>query len=148
MTSNNNSSLLKLRAEDQQDLKVISACLQDAILPASAMSYHPDEKMFAILANRFMWEQDAEQHEGQEMFKRVHTGVYFSQVKEVKYLNIDQTNTIDFMNLLAISGDKEGEIDLIFSNERQICLYVDKIMCYLKDLHEPWHTPQKPSHAA
>jgi hypothetical protein len=47
---------LKLRAEDDEDLGVISACLQDALIPLSDMEFLAAEMRFAFVANRFRWE--------------------------------------------------------------------------------------------
>jgi hypothetical protein len=139
-------SLLRLRAEDSHDLKIMSCCLQDAFLPATAIHYSSEDKIFALLVNRFMWEQEPEIHDGHLLYKRVHSGLYFSHVSHVRHWNIDQQNATDLLNLLAIHGDKDGEIHLLFSGEKQICLHVEKLLCHLKDLHEPWYTPQKPAH--
>jgi len=47
---------LRLLARDEEDLAVISAILQDALIPVSEMAYLPDERRFALVANRFRWE--------------------------------------------------------------------------------------------
>lgn len=48
--------LLKLRAEDEEDLAVISACLQDALVPLTNIAWLKDEQRFVLVANRFRWE--------------------------------------------------------------------------------------------
>ena len=47
---------LKLRAEDEEDLAVVSTILQDALVPVAEMAYLPEEKRFVLVANRFKWE--------------------------------------------------------------------------------------------
>ena len=47
---------LRLRAEDSDDLAVISACLQDSLVPVRDLAYLPDEGRFMLVANRFRWE--------------------------------------------------------------------------------------------
>ncbi|HZU89593.1 MAG TPA: DUF2948 family protein [Stellaceae bacterium] len=47
---------LRLRAEDTDDLAVISACLQDALVPVGDIAYMPEEQSFVFVANRFRWE--------------------------------------------------------------------------------------------
>ena len=141
-----NNAKLKIKGEDLHDLKIISACMQDAIFPATAMSYHADEKLFVILANRFMWEKEPIEHQESLMYHRVHSGLYFCHVEQIHHWNIDQLDATDPLNLLAIHSDHPQEIHLVFSNQKQIRLKIEKIKCYLKDLHEPWHTPQKPAH--
>ena len=50
------SGPLKLRAMDDEDLGVVSAFLQDAIVPLAEMEFVPGEKRFALVASRFRWE--------------------------------------------------------------------------------------------
>lgn len=52
--------LLKLTAFDNEDLAVVSAAMQDAIVKTGEMTYLPGEKRFAMVANRFAWEVNAE----------------------------------------------------------------------------------------
>ena len=62
---------LALMAEDEQDLRILSALLQDAILPASEMSYDPRGRTLALLLNRFRWE-DADQAAAEGRFVHVY----------------------------------------------------------------------------
>ena len=52
---------LKLRARDPEDLGIISACLQDALVPLADMVFQRTEKRFVLVANRFMWERVPEE---------------------------------------------------------------------------------------
>lgn len=138
---------LKLKALNYKDLRVIASCLQDAILFPSLMHYHVNENVFVVLANRFCWEKDPVVHEGQKLHHRVHSGVYFSHVKRVRMNGIHPVNNQhDPHALLTVHGDVDGEIHLLFSGGKAICLHVEKVTCHLKDLHEPWWTHQKPEH--
>ena len=47
---------LQLRAEDEEDLAVISSCLQDALVPLSDMQYDRAARRFVLAVNRFRWE--------------------------------------------------------------------------------------------
>ena len=51
--------MLKLRAHDQEDLQVIAAHLQDAIVPVSEMLFLPHAQRFILVANRFRWREAA-----------------------------------------------------------------------------------------
>ena len=48
---------LALRAEDEADLKILSALVQDAILPASEIIHDPRARRLALLVNRFRWKK-------------------------------------------------------------------------------------------
>jgi hypothetical protein len=137
---------LRLKAEDPKDLKVISALLQDAIIHTGGMQYSPDAHLFTVLANRFVWEAEPEEVEGEKLHKRTHSGVHFSNVTRVRHSGIDRSQPDQLHNLLAVHGDKDGEIHLIFSDGEQVCLHVDQILAHLTDLHENWWTHQKPEH--
>ena len=52
------ASALKLRAEDGEDIAVLSAVLQDALVAVGEMAWLPDEHRFVLVANRFRWEPD------------------------------------------------------------------------------------------
>ena len=52
-------SQLKLRAEDAEDLTVVSACLQDALVPVGDLTYLAHEQAFVGVFNRYRWETDA-----------------------------------------------------------------------------------------
>ena len=74
---------LALMAEDEQDLRILSALLQDAVLPASEMSWDPRGRSLALLMNRFRWE-DAEQAaaEGRD-YERVRSVLLIRDVMRV-----------------------------------------------------------------
>ncbi|MBL4720188.1 MAG: DUF2948 family protein [Alphaproteobacteria bacterium] len=137
---------IKLRARDAEDLAVVSAMLQDAILPLGDMTYDPDEKSFILALNRFRWEQDQQnaQHE------RVHTGVRFDLVERVRYSGIDMKNRGVFLNILSIDHQLLSEnldnILIYFSGGGCICLEIDAISCLLSDFGAPWPTQWRPHH--
>ena len=54
---------LKLRARDPEDLRVLSACLQDALVPLADIAYLKPEQRFVLVVNRFMWESAPEEAE-------------------------------------------------------------------------------------
>jgi len=67
----NSDNRLKLRAEDDEDLAVVSAFLQDALLPVAEMVYLPAEQRFVLVANRFMWERPPVATGGRSQFNRL-----------------------------------------------------------------------------
>jgi hypothetical protein len=137
---------LKLRAEDFHDLSIISACFQDAVLPASAMEYVSEDKRFTLVANRFMWEEGPLDHEEGTLYKRIHSGLHFSHVHKVRHKGISFHNPTKIHNLLALKGDENGDVHLIFSDGGHIHLQMEKLLCHCHDIHEPWYTHVKPGH--
>ena len=138
---------LKLRAADADDLAVISACLQDAVIAVKEMAFLADEHRFVLVANRFRWEraQDDRPVEGTRIYERVHCGVCFDGVTGVRRLGLDRRRKGQILSLLAIKPEG-GHIDLVFSAGVAIRLEVDRILCHLQDLDEPWPTQWRPAH--
>lgn len=131
---------LRLRAEDLGDLTVIAAALQDALVPAGDIAWLRDEGSFVMAVNRFRWEADGDRHE------RIHAGLRFDAVKNVQYRNIDHGDRGSFLELLTVASD-EGRVVLHFAGGAAIRLEVEKLICVLADLDEPWPTAWKPKHA-
>lgn len=135
---------LKLRAEDEADLQVMGACLQDALVPVADMIWLRDERRFALVVNRFMWEVPPERDEG-EVHNRVHGILSIGQVKTVVVRDIEQRERDRILALLALRTD-DGTINLEFAGGGTIRLEVDRIECYLEDVGSPWPTRWRPSH--
>ncbi|MBT5048846.1 MAG: DUF2948 family protein [Rhodospirillaceae bacterium] len=140
-------SLLKLLASDKQDLGVLSACLQDAVIAIREMTFLPGEKRFVFVANRFRWEDSdrSEPAEGTAIYERVHCGICFDGVTTVRQQGLVQQRKGQIVSLLAIESD-DGAIELLFSAGIVIRLEVDEILCHLQDLDEPWPTQWRPTH--
>ena len=137
---------LKIIAEDHEDLQVIAACLQDALIPLSGMEYDAKKGQFHMVVNRFCWECNPESIEGQSYYARVAAGLAFHHVKDVKKKSLDLQNENEIVNLLTIHNANDGCIHLVFSGGSEIKLKVDKLCCHLKDMDEPYPTSHKPAH--
>ncbi len=79
---------LKLIAKTEEDLKVVSAHLQDSILRVSDAVNLKKNKIFLIQLNRFMWE-DVEKGVFRQN-KRIRTVLKFDNVVSVRGKNITQ----------------------------------------------------------
>jgi hypothetical protein len=130
---------LRLRAEDEEDLAVISAVVQDALLPVADMTYLPDERRFAMVVNRFRWEGGGS---GQE---RILTGLCFSEVDAVKMSGFSKRETDRILEVLAIRAG-EGCVLIEFSGGARLRLEVSRLLCHVEDIGEPWPTQWRPSH--
>jgi hypothetical protein len=139
---------LRVRAEDLEDLTVVAAYLQDAIVPVSEMSFEAAENRFVLVAGRFRWEiaPDGKVAEGQDTpFERVHTGIRFEKVRKVRTRGIDRRDPGQMLNLLSLAY-ADGTVDLVFAGESTIRLDVDSLSCHVEDLGTPWPTVFRPSH--
>jgi Protein of unknown function (DUF2948) len=143
---------LKLRAEDADDLAVLSACLQDALVPVRDLAYVPDQKIFVFVANRFRWESGSRPVPGEGERQRILCAVTFRAVAGVSYRGFRRSDEDRILALLAIRPDAETTsgvaLLLEFSGHAAIRLEVARIQCRAKDLGEPWPTPWHPRHDA
>ena len=139
---------LKLISKTEEDLKVISAHLQDAIVSISDIANLKKNRIFLIQLNRFMWE-DVEQGVFRKN-KRIRTILKFDHVTKVASKNIDFNKKSEFLDFLAIESremaDKTIEMNLIFSGDSIIKVVTEVIEVTLDDQGEPWETKSKPKH--
>ena len=143
-----NTKNLKLIAKTDEDLRVISAHLQDSIVSTSNIANLKKNKLLLIQLNRFMWE-DVEKGVFRKN-KRIRTILKFENVLEVNSKNIDQKNKDQFLDFLAIECkqtlDKHFEMKLIFSGDSAVKVLAEVIEVTLDDQGEPWDTKNKPKH--
>jgi len=136
---------LKLRAEDAEDLALISACLQDALVAVRDLSYAPELLIFLFVANRFRWENGLGPAPGEAPFERVLCGITFSEVAVASYSGFSRNDNGRILSLLAIRPE-DGLVHLEFSGGAAIRLEVARILCHASDLGDPWPTPWRPRH--
>ena len=137
---------LQLRANDAEDLAVISACLQDALIPLADMAFVPEERRFLLVASRFRWEIVGEQTQAAASIERVHCGVCFEHVVTVRTRGIDRrAHGGRTLELLTVSLE-ENAIRLIFAGRAEVRLELDGVLCHLRDFGEPWPAFRQPTH--
>ena len=137
---------LKLNATSEEDLKIISAHLQDSITQVQNIAHLKKNRIFLIQFNRFMWE-DIEKGVFRKN-KRVLSILKFENVINVSSRNLNQKNIDRFLDFLAIEtkflSDKNYEIKLNFAGSILIKLNSEVIECFLEDISDPWETKNKP----
>lgn len=137
---------LKLRAVDDEDMKILSSCLQDALVPVGDMAYFPDDGRFVLVANRFCWEQPPETLDpGHEFFERIHCALSIDGVKKIRRRGIPRRNPARMLELLSLVV-KDGVVELVFAGGAEIRLEVDLLSCQIEDFGEPWPTRWRPHH--
>ena len=136
---------LKLSAADPEDIAVLSALLQDSVVPISEMIFLAAEGRFAVVANRFRWEDTEEEKVAGRIYERVRCGLAFDRVTAVRRRNFDPSRRSQVFELLALSATAEY-VDLIFAGGATIRLEVEQILCHAEDFGEPWPTQWRPEH--
>lgn len=138
---------LALIAADEDDLKTVSALLQDAIVKIGDTAYLPDQRRFAFVANRYVWETAKPSlfHQGQ----RVRTGVHVDDVRSVRAraVRMDAKDAvIDILSAEYEGGENGGTITLNLAGGGAIALEVEAINVTVRDLSEPWRASRRPDH--
>jgi hypothetical protein len=139
---------LKLLATSDEDLRVIAAHLQDAIISIKDIANLKKNRIFLIQLNRFMWE-DVEKGVFRKN-KRIRTIVKFDNVISVSSKKINIKEEKKFLDFLTIESnllpDKSYEIKLIFSGDGVIKIKAEVIDVTLDDQGSPWESKMQPKH--
>ena len=139
---------LKLIARTEEDLRIISAHLQDSIVSIENIASLKKNRIFLMQLNRFMWE-DVEKGVFRKN-KRIRTVIKFENILKVASKNVDQNKNDRFLDFLAIETikmpDKNYEMNLIFSGDIVLKLIAEAIEVTLDDQGSPWESKNKPEH--
>ena len=148
---------IKLKAETKEDLKVISALLQDAAFKVGDMAYLSKNMRFAFVANRFRWEKESLNNKSskdkkshrKKTHQRIRSGLRFEGVLNAAFQNLPTQEKIHVLSLLSLEVAKEKGnfvITLVFSNSISIRLQCEVLEVYLEDITGAWQTRKIPTH--
>ena len=139
---------LKLIAKTEEDLRVVSAHLQDSIVSVGDIANLKKNNIFLIQLNRFMWE-DVEKGVFRKN-KRIRTVLKFENVLSAVSRNINQIKKDKFLDFLAIetnvTPDNNYEMKVIFAGDSILRVISEVIEVTLDDQGEAWDTKNKPKH--
>jgi hypothetical protein len=162
----------RVRAESLDDLEILSAMLQDAIVPISEISWQRSDQRFVLMAQRFRWEngprggqidqgpdalgdaktrdEEARDEEAGEpapsdWFERVTCALRFENVTAVRANGIDLANRGQMLELLSLHVN-DGGLDLAFAGGKTIRIMISSLSCHAEDIGEPWPTTLRPTH--
>ena len=139
---------LKLLGKNQEDLKIISAYLQDSILIVKDIVFLKKNRTFVMIVNRFMWEDIEKGVFWQN--KRIRCAVKFEEVIKVESKNINQKNKNKPLECLALKCSSIiGEvykIKVFFAGDSIITIISEVIEVALHDLGKPWNVKHIPIH--
>lgn len=139
---------LKLKANDENDLKVFAAYLQDALIVPGDIKYLEKNKSLICIFNRFMWE-DAEKGIFRDN-KRIRSALKLNDVTAVKSKNINPKESRKVLEFLTINSakkiDENIDINLLFSDNITISVKAETINATLEDFSDSWTTKIKPVH--
>lgn len=136
---------LHLVARDAGDLAVLSALVQDAVFPVGEMRWQKGRRRFALLINRFRWEdRDAAERAGRR-FERVQSLLVVDEVLSVRTQGLDRRERDLVLSLLSITfepgEDGTGRVLLTLAGDGALALQVEALEVTLKDVTRPYLAP-------
>lgn len=143
---------VRLRAESVSDVEVISALLQDAIIPGEDMTYDRTGRRFVMVANRFCWDRrplaGVTSETGAPIYERRLCGVRIEGVNAVEAAGMPVTRRGALFNLLAITvaDAADARVEILFSDGVSLRLAVDGISILAEDLDDGRPTSVMPAH--
>lgn len=148
------ASGLRLMAHDADDLHVIAAATQDAIVRPSQIRFEPKARRFIAPLVRFRWEVAHGGDWRRPTFERVRAALQFDGVLAARYRGVPITDAQALRPLLTIAFDPEpgepdgpgGRVRLVFGGGGEAALDVECVDALLMDVSPPWRTRRRPSH--
>ncbi|SFC86127.1 DUF2948 family protein [Tropicimonas isoalkanivorans] len=132
-------------ATDADDLHVISAMVQDAVLPITEMTWDRPRRRFALLLNRFRWEDRAAAEQRGRPYERVQSLLLIDDVTKVASQGIDRSDKDTILSILTISfapgEDGTGRVELVLAGDGAIALDVECLNVTLRDVTRPYLAP-------
>jgi hypothetical protein len=139
--------LLKLVALDGDDVEVVSAHLQDAVVKVADIHWRPNERRVVMALNRFDW---GSANGDVPKFHRCRAALRFERVLACRCRNMNATGKAETLNLLAVSFEESdspaGVVMLTFSGGAALRLEVECLEAELVDLGPVWSTEACPAH--
>ena len=136
---------LRLRAEDAEDLQVISALTQDAIFPITEMKWEASRRRFSLLINRFRWEDKALAELRGRAVERVQAVLVFDDVMKVSSQGVERAESDMVLSLLAVEfeagEDGTGRVILTLAGDGALALDVEAVSVTLQDVTRPYIAP-------
>ncbi|MEM6277056.1 MAG: DUF2948 family protein [Pseudomonadota bacterium] len=138
---------LRLMAFEAPDLEVISSLCQDAVFPATEMSWRPKERRFAVLINRFRWEDADAAERRSRAFERVQAVLTVEGGLRVRSQGIDRKDPEVILSLLSVTFVPEdegaGKLQLTLAGDGLIEVDVEALEVTLRDVTRPYAAPSR-----
>ena len=136
---------LRLKALDAEDLQVIAALAQDAVFPASEMRWDKKSRRFAILLNRFRWEDAPNADRRGRSYERVQSVLMIEDVMAVKSQGVSKSDPDMVFSLLSLAfeagEDGTGQIVITLAGDGAIAVDVEALEVVLRDVTRPYVAP-------
>lgn len=138
---------LRLRALEAEDLVVLSALVQDAVFPVSEMTWTRRDRRFALLLNRFRWEDAAKAEARGRAYERVQSVLCIEDVTAVRSQGFSREDPDLVLSLLAVAfepgEDGMGRVVLTLAGDGAIAVEVEALEVVLRDVTRPYAAPSR-----
>lgn len=136
---------LNLGAMDVEDLKVLSALVQDAVFPISEMSWRPKTRQLAFLVNRLRWEDVAMAGARKRPVERVQSLIVIDHVDGVSSQGVDRSDKDIILSVLSLTfepgEDADGHVVLTLAGDGALRAQVEALEVNLRDVTRPYLAP-------
>lgn len=136
---------LRLKALEPDDVPVIAALVQDAVFPVTEMVWDRRSRRFALLINRFRWEDKAAAERRGRGFERVQSVLAIEDVQGVQSQGIDRSDGDTVLSLLTLAfapgSDGGGRLEIMLAGDGAIAIDVEALEITLRDVTRPYSAP-------
>lgn len=136
---------LRLIAQDAEDLKIIAALVQDAVLPVTELKFDAKRRRFALLLNRFRWEDRTEAEQVGRAYERVRSMLVVEDVRKVQSFGFDRADKDLVLSVLSMAfepgQDGTGRVIVTLAGDGAIALDVEALDIRLDDVTRPYRAP-------
>lgn len=130
---------------DPEDLQVVSAMVQDAVFPLTEMTWDRARRRFAILLNRFRWEDRAAAEKRGRPYERVQSLLIVEDVQRVASQGLDRSDGDTILSLMSIgfepAEDGAGRLVLTLAGDGALAIDVECLNLRLRDMTRPYAAP-------
>ena len=138
---------LRLRADDADDLAVLSTLVQDAVFPGNEMTWRRNQRQFALLLNRFRWEDLPAAEQRARPYERVQSVLVIEDVLGVSSQGVERGDKNTILSLLSVSfepGEEgSGRVVLTLAGDGAVAVDVEVLDVTLEDVTRPYVAPSK-----
>lgn len=138
---------LRLKSLDAEDLGVISGLVQDAVFLAAEITWDRRARRFAVLLNRFRWEDAPKAEARGRAYERVQSVLVIEDALWVQTQGVDPKDRDMVMSVLAVAfapgEDGTGHVELTLAGDGAIRVAVEALEVVLKDVTRPYVAPSK-----
>lgn len=136
-----------IAAMDADSVPIVSSLVQDAVFPITEMTWDKPQRQFALLLNRFRWEDKARAEARKRPYERVRSVLRVGDVRNVATMGIDRADRDTILSLLMIEWqpgeDGTGAVLLTLAGDGAIRIECECLDIVLKDVTRPYLAPSR-----